>query len=182
MITRQAGLAAALAIMTAGAAAHPHRHVDQQVSLSVGPEGAGIAIVILPSAAEGDAIHGRLDRDGDGAISDGEAAVFGGAVVQALRLEVDGSAVPLGKPDMSLAGSDAIRAGLGAIRIEAQAAFDLAPGQDHRLVFRVDFDAFSHGWFVQPFYHTALTDLFAVPDLSRSPNGSEVVLHLTPRR
>lgn len=171
-------LAALLAALAGPAAAHPHAYVDQQALLSVGPDGAEVRLVIVPSAAEGPAILAHLDGDGDGFVSDAEAEAFGAEVLAETELRVDGEPLPLILADAKVADPAAVAAGIGAIEVTAEASFgSLGPGA-HRVDFAVSHGSFSHGWFVQPFLGRDLAKAGA-PVVERSEDGARASVAFT---
>ena len=116
--------------LVAGAVeAHPHTYFDQQVrSPSLGPHGAEVSIVIVPSTAiEGKAIHAHLDLNGDDLVSQTQAALFQRRCPpRRAKLTADGKHVGLG--DAADHGAECGRrllAGSGAISLQARGRFDL---------------------------------------------------------
>ena len=179
---RRSAVVATLALisLSSGLGAHPHSYVDQQVQLSMGLDVIDVTMIIVPSAEEGAAIFAHLDSGADGILSPQEATDFGAALINGMRLEVDGQVVGLSEPVAEVAEAEEIRAGTGAIRVKATAPVSLAPDSAHQVVFDVTYGEFSHEWFVQPFYHPDLIKAFENPALERSPEGDQVIVWLSP--
>ena len=171
-------LAALLAALACPAAAHPHAYVDQQALLSVGPDGAEVRLVIVPSPAEGPAILAHLDGDGDGVVSDAEAAAFGAEVLAETSLALDGRDMTLEHVATEVADPAAVAAGTGAITVTASARFgSLAPGA-HRVELAAAYGGFSNDWFVQPYLGRDLVTAGA-PVVERSEDGARANVAFT---
>lgn len=159
--------------------AHPHSYVDQQVQVALGLDRAEITVMIVPSAQDGAAIFAQLDLDGDGAVDDHERAAFRRAVLAAAAFTVDDEPVPLGAGEVTVSAPALLAAGAGPIELRTTARFDpLGPGT-HVLRFAIQFDAFDHDWFVQPFYFNDLIAAGPSPELTRSADGSTVTVSIT---
>lgn len=169
----RAAAVALISALTAGSVlAHPHGEVDQQVTLSLLPGRVVIEAVIMPSAPDGVAIYAQLDRDGDGAVSGFEATDFGAELLAATHLSAGGAALALSTPEVTIAERDRVETGLGQIIWRAEAEL---PSRLERLDFTIDYGAFSHNWFVQPFYASEIVAM-GVPELERSGDGATVTL------
>lgn len=158
MIDRIGLAVAGLLAFSGMAGAHPHSYVDQQALIFVGLDALDLTIRIVPSFEDGAAIFAHIDSDGNGFVSDREAATFGAAVVAKAKLEVDGRKVTLLNSITTVPSMQRVAAGGGVIEVEAQASFALGIGGEHRLVFGIAYEDLSHDWFIQPFFYRGLVE------------------------
>ena len=176
---RVLGLFLACAAFTA-AHGHPHEDVDQQVLLSVGTGEVVVQIRIAPSYTEGAAIFAHIDTDGDGAVSEAEAAAFGSAVIGQSALTVDGMGFRFNTPKVSVPDREWVSAGFGLIEIDTTAPINLTSAARHRLEFEIWYGELAHDWFIQPFYFPELTGIFPSQSIGRSSSGRQVRILFRP--
>jgi hypothetical protein len=111
----------------------------QAARLGIDPDRVEITLDLTPGIAVAGEVVTAIDRDANGAITDGEARAFADDVLRAVALDFDG--VPLGVAlvDSAVPAIDRLLAGDGAVRIRATAALPpLAEGR-HHLRFRNDY-------------------------------------------
>lgn len=158
------------------AAPHPHSYVEQQVLLSLGRGGARIEIVIVPSSTQGAAVIALLDRDGNGAVSEGEAGEFGTAVLATAVLTLNGDPIGMSLGSVKVSDETLVASGSGAITIAAVAEYDLSYNGNTQVFFDIDYAALSPKWFIQPFYGDDLVADRGMPTLDRAKGGSRVMV------
>ncbi|WP_265516897.1 DUF1007 family protein [Nitratireductor luteus] len=167
---------AALVVLPVAAAAHPHSYTDQQVQLSVGLEVADVTLVVVPSAGDGAAIFSHIDLDGDGAVSDEEAQAFGADVLATTELTVDGRAFALTDAAVAVPSAEEAAEGMGAFVVKASTPISLSEAKAHRVDFGISYGAFSHDWFVQPFFHPDLVEKTSSRSVDRTEADGKVVI------
>lgn len=175
-----AAVGAAVAATVGTAAAHPHKDIDQQVLLSVGPGEVIVQVRIAPSFTEGAAIFAHIDADGDGAVSESEADAFGADVIANAALKVDGRRFPFNAPRVSVPALEWVAAGLGLIEVDATAAVNLTAVERHRVDFEISYADLAHEWFVQPFYFPELMSALPSQSIERSAAGNRVRIAFAP--
>lgn len=156
------------------AAAHPHSEVDQQALLSVGMDSVTLTIRIVPSYIEGTTIFGLIDVDGNGVVTDDEAAAFGNDVIAAAALSVDGERFAFAKPKTAVPEFEHVASGFGIIEIEAGASYVLERGGKHQLVFSIAYEAFSPDWLIQPFFYMDFLDATSSRAVERPGSGKRI--------
>jgi hypothetical protein len=161
--------------------AHPHSNVDQQVSLSIGIDKIAIKVFIVPSYIEGSAIFNVLDSNGDCIISKEERMRFGNNVLRRTKLLVNKRFHVFKDPIVSIPNYDQMVSGLGTIIIESSIQGNLAIYNKHELSLNMDFDEFSHDWFIQPFLYQNFNDNFSVNSLNRTKKNSRLIMHFIPK-
>jgi hypothetical protein len=162
------------------AAAHPHKDIDQQVLVSVGTGEVIVQIRIAPSFTDGAAIFAHIDTDGDGAVSESEAAAFGADVIADALLKVDGRNFDFSAPRVSVPELEWVSAGLGLIEVDATAAVNLTAVAPHRVDFEISYNDLAHEWFIQPFYYPELLSALPTQSIERSESRSRVRIALAP--
>lgn len=160
--------------------AHPHKDIDQQVLLSVGPGAVTAQVRIAPSYTDGAAIFAHIDADGDGKVSASEAAAFGSAVMARASLRVDGLRFEFKSPHVAVPDREWVAAGLGLIEIDATAAINLTARAPHKVDFAMAYDELAHDWFIQPFYYPDLLSALPAQAIERSAAGNSVAIALAP--
>ena len=161
------------------AAAHPHATIDQQVQLALGRTQASVTWRIVPSTADGPAMHAHMDANGDGEVDGAERSAFADALAGATEFAVDGARVPLAVSDVALPEREAMEAGAGAIEVRAEASFTLAVGRAHRVTLNVGYEGFSQEWFVQPRYFPDVLD-GGTPEVMRDAGSSAIAIEMPP--
>ncbi|MGI9250282.1 MAG: hypothetical protein ACR2PR_03685 [Pseudohongiellaceae bacterium] len=162
------------------AQAHPHNDVEQQALISIGWDSLALEIRIVPSLDEGAAIYAHIDSNGDGLVSDSEAAVFGAQVLSKARLEVGGDEISLGNPNVLIPNKESVSAGLAVIKIDADASFPPITNARHTVAFEITYEEFSQDWFIQPFFYAPLMEQPTKPSVHRSASGHRVEIKLSP--
>lgn len=130
-------LLVAFVALLAGAGAAEAHVLDQYLQIAqveLQPEGARIALRLVPGAQLADAIVAAIDADGDGALSAAERQAHAQRVSHDLALELDGESVPLVLTAYDDPPPSQLKQGIGAIRLELETKAALAVG-DHRLSF-----------------------------------------------
>lgn len=158
------------------AEAHPHSYVDQQAMISVGLDAVVLTVRIVPSFEDGAAIFALIDADGNGVVSDREAAVFGAAVVKRAELEIDGRRFALRAATSTVPSKDRVSTGFGMIEVEAVAPIALGSGSDHRLAFSIGYQEFAHDWLIQPFFYRSFVDATSMRRVERTQSGNRVAI------
>ena len=171
----RAGFATAvLAAASVVAQAHPHRYVDQQALLYVGLETVDVTIRIVPSFVEGTAIFDRIDSDGNGLVSEDEAAAFGMEILSKTRLDIDGQSIPWSSVAANVPARHLIAAGSGMIEVELSAPSSLTGGENHVIDFQVAYDNLSHVWFLQPYYYEGLVEATSSRIVERTDDAHRI--------
>jgi hypothetical protein len=120
---RRMGVSALLALsLVGGAAAHRLDEYLQATLIGVTPDGIDVEIQLTPGGAMLPVWMAVIDQDGDGRISPGEERAYVGRVAREIELRVDGVPAPLSLIESSFPALEAMRAGLGTIRIKLHAA------------------------------------------------------------
>ena len=167
-------------LVVEAAHAHPHDSIEQQAALSIGSDVAVLHVRIVPSYAEGGAIHARIDENGDGSVSDDEAYSLGRQVVSRSRLEVDGDEVAFMNLKVDVPDFERTASGLGVIEIKADASIDLGSRGKHDLAFEIVYEEFSDDWFIQPFLYPDLNETMPPESIVRSKGGRRVEILFSP--
>ena len=126
----------AVIVAVTGVSAHRLDEYLQATRLAVEPGRVELALDLTPGIAVADAIVADIDRDRDGALSADEKESFVGAVLQAIVLHIDGTALHVEPIAASFPELDAFRQGDATIRIQSAAAFPRLSNGDHQLVYR----------------------------------------------
>jgi hypothetical protein len=127
----------AVVAVVADVSAHRRDEYLQAARLEIAPAGVQLELDLTPGIAMAEAIIADIDRDGDGTLSQDEQRSYGTLVVNALTLQVDGTAVGVELAATSFPDLDAIRRGEGTIRLQSTAALPrLLSTGSHQLLFR----------------------------------------------
>lgn len=126
-------LAAAL-LLLAPTPALTHRLDEylQATLISFGKEQLLVEMTLTPGVAVYPIVAAKIDTDADGAFSDAEQRAYVRQVLRDLSLAIDGHALKTRLLSMRFPDVDAMKQGLGAIRIEFQA--DLPRGGSRRKI------------------------------------------------
>jgi hypothetical protein len=125
------GMSALLALsLVGGAAAHRLDEYLQAALIGVTPDGIDVEIQLTPGVAMLPAWMAVIDQDGDGRISPEEERAYVGRVAREVELRVDGIPAPLSLIESSFPTLEAMREGLGTIRIKLR-----TPRSGHELRF-----------------------------------------------
>ena len=129
----------ALTMAIAGVAevsAHRRDEYLQAARLAIDPGRVQLELDLTPGIALAEAIIADIDRNGDGSLSREEQRAYGGLVMSALTLEVDGIPVRAQPGDTSFPDAEAMRRGEGTIRIQSAATLPRLAIGPHQLLFR----------------------------------------------
>ena len=120
---RRMGATVLLALgLTGGAAAHRLDEYLQATLIGVTRDGVDVEIQLTPGVAMLPVLMAVIDQDRDGRISPGEERAYVGRVVRDVELRVDGVPAPLSLVDSKFPAIEAMREGLGTIRMKLHAA------------------------------------------------------------
>src|ERR1051325_11079697 len=120
---RRMGVSALLALSLVGCAAAHRLDEYLQATLSgVTRDGVDVEIHLTPGVAMLPVLMAVIDQDRDGRISSGEERAYVGRVAREVELRVDGVPAPLSMVESKFPAIDAIREGLGTIRIKLRSA------------------------------------------------------------
>ena len=120
---RRMGVSALLALSLAGgAAAHRLDEYLQATLIGVTRDGVEVEIHLTPGVATLPVLMAVIDQDRDGRISPEEERAYVGRVAREVELRVDGVRAPLSLIDSSFPTLEAMREGLGTIRIKLRTA------------------------------------------------------------
>lgn len=108
----------------------------QAARVAVARDRIAIVFDLTPGVSVASDIIALIDRDGTGSITSDEAYVYGKTMLAEIVLVVDGRAVPLALTEVHVPAIVAMRAGLGAIRIDASAAVASRTTGPHHLSLR----------------------------------------------
>jgi hypothetical protein len=114
-------IAAVVCLLAAPAELAAHRLDEylQAARLSLGRNEIGLEVDMTPGVNVAGPIVALLDRNGDGAISPGEAGEYGESMLRDLVLELDGRAVALTLRRVEISPRDDLMDGLGTIQLRA---------------------------------------------------------------
>lgn len=117
------GMSALLALgLAGGAAAHRLDEYLQATLIGVTRGGIELEIQLTPGVAVLPVLMAAIDQDGDGRISAEEERAYAGRVLREVELRVNGARAPLRLMESSFPTVEAMREGLGTIRIKLRAA------------------------------------------------------------
>ncbi len=121
-MTRMGVSALLLLILSGGAAAHRLDEYLQATLIGVTRDGVDLEIQLTPGVAMLPLLMAVIDRDRDGRISSEEERAYVGRVAREVELRVDGVPAPLSLIESKFPAIEAMREGLGTIRIKLRAA------------------------------------------------------------
>ncbi len=129
---RRMGVSALLALsLVGGAAAHRLDEYLQATLIGVTRDGIDVEIQLTPGVAMLPVLMAVIDQDRDGRISSGEERAYVGRVAREVELRVDGVPAPLSLIESNFPTIEAMREGLGTIRMKLRTA-----RSGHRVAFR----------------------------------------------
>lgn len=133
-----AAAAIALLVLSAAGSASAHRRDEflQAARLAIDPDRVQIALDLTPGMAVAASVLAEVDRDGDGAISEGESRAYAGRVLSAVSVDVDGTPLRVELVDTSFAAPAALLKGEGTMRLNAVASIPTLGRGVHHLRFR----------------------------------------------
>ncbi len=122
-MTQRMGVTALLALGLSGsAAAHQLDEYLQATLIGVTRDGVDVEIQLTPGVAMLPVLMAAIDRDRDGRISSAEERAYVGRVAREVELRVDGASAPLSLIESSFPTLEAMREGLGTIRLRLRTA------------------------------------------------------------
>src|ERR1043166_3513404 len=120
---RRIGVSALLALSLVGcAAAHRLDEYLQATLIGVTRDGVDAEIHLTPGVAMLPVLMDVIDQDRDGRISPGEEQAYVGRVAREVELRVDGVPAPLSLIESEFPPIEAMREGLGTIRMKLRTA------------------------------------------------------------
>ncbi len=120
---RRMGVSALLALsLVTGASAHRLDEYLQATLIGVTRDGIEVEINLTPGVAMLPVLMAVIDQDRDGRISEGEARAYVGRVAREVELRVDGVPAPLSLIESAFPTLEAMREGLGTIKIRMRTA------------------------------------------------------------
>jgi hypothetical protein len=108
--------------LIAGAAAHRLDEYLQATLIGVSPRGTDVEIQLTPGVAVLPVLLAVIDQDRDGQISPAEEQAYASRVARDVELLVDGAPAPLSLIESEFPSIEAMREGLGTIRMKLRAA------------------------------------------------------------
>jgi hypothetical protein len=105
-----------------GAPAHRLDEYLQATLIGVSRDGADVEIQLTPGVAMLPLLMAVIDQDRDGRISPAEQRDYASRIVRDVELLVDGAPAPLSLIEATFPAIDAMREGLGTIRIKLRTA------------------------------------------------------------
>ena len=130
------GLAAAIALVPAGAAAHALDEYVQAARLSLTRSGVSLDMDLTPGVQVAAPIVALIDRDQDGVITPVEAASYAARVLEDTVVELDGERVVMTLTRIDVPPSVEMREGMGTIHMSARGIHRVRLNGDARLTFR----------------------------------------------
>ena len=120
---RRMGVSVLLALsLVGGTAAHRLDEYLQATLIEVTRDGTDVEIQLTPGVAMLAVLMAVIDQDRDGRISSGEQRAYVGRVAREVELRVDGVPAPLSLIESKFPTIEAMREGLGAIRVKLRTA------------------------------------------------------------
>jgi hypothetical protein len=115
-----------------------HRRDEYLQAARIGIEAGAVDLELnlTPGIDVAGAIVADIDRDRDGALSEGEQRAYGSLVLSALTVEVDGTPVRAQLTGFTFPGIDAVTRGEGTIRMQLAGTLPRLSAGPHQLVFR----------------------------------------------
>lgn len=108
--------------LIAGAAAHRLDEYLQATLIGVSRDGTDVEIQLTPGVAILPVLLAVIDQDRDGRISPAEAQAYASRVAREVELRVDGVPAPLSLIESRFPSLEAMREGLGTIRMKLRTA------------------------------------------------------------
>ncbi len=109
-------------ILTGGADAHRLDEYLQATLIGVTPDGTDLEIQLTPGVAMLPVLMAMIDQDRDGRISPAEERAYVSRVARDVELRVDGVPAPLSLIESTFPTLEAMRVGLGTIRMKLRTA------------------------------------------------------------
>ena len=108
----------------------------QAARLAIDPDRVRVELDLTPGVALAEALLSDIDRNRDGAVSGDERQTYSRAIMDALELAVDGTAVPLQLATATFPATEAVDRGEGTIQLRATAMLPPLGNGAHQLSFR----------------------------------------------
>lgn len=121
-MTRMGGRALLAMSLMGGAAAHRLDEYLQATLIGVTRDGIDVEIQLTPGVAMLPVWMAVIDQDGDGRISSSEERAYVSRVAREVELRVDGVPAPLSLIESKFPTLEAVREGLGTIRMKLRSA------------------------------------------------------------
>jgi hypothetical protein len=121
--------------MLPSASAHRVDEYLQATRLSIDNARVDLELDLTPGIALATEVFGRIDANGDGAISDAEAAAYASQVLHSLVLSADGHPLPIALTASFYPPFRDMTLGVGTIRLRATARMPAGGAGHHRLSF-----------------------------------------------
>jgi hypothetical protein len=129
-------LAALCLAQTTPLSAHRLDEYLQTARLSVAVDRIGLEMDLTPGVAMAPAVFAMIDTDGNGQWSQAEIDAYARQVIGALVLTIDGRPARLALDRAEAPTWEAMKQGVGAIRLRASALAPAASPGDHHVIFR----------------------------------------------
>jgi hypothetical protein len=126
----------ATTIVVANGVVSAHRLDEclQAARIAVEADHVAVELALTPGIATADSIIGEIDRDADGLLSAEEQRAYESTTISALRVEVDGRALPLSSTAYIFPDPAELRTGTGIILLRMSALVSQTVG-DHHVTF-----------------------------------------------
>jgi hypothetical protein len=119
-----------------GVSAHRVDEFLQATRIAIDPDRVQLELDLTPGIALAETILAEIDRNHDGSLSTDEQRAYGSLVLNALALDIDGTALRAELASSSFPGPAEIRRGEGTVRFHLTAALPRLAGGVHHLLFR----------------------------------------------
>ena len=125
-------------VIAATVAVSTHRRDEylQAARISIEPARVQLELDLTPGIAVAEATLRDIDRNHDGSLSPDEQRAYALVVLAALRLEIDGTPVPVQLQASQFPSRAAVRRGEGTIRLHLAATLPQLSTGAHHLLFR----------------------------------------------
>jgi len=138
-----AGALTIAAVLVGGAPLSAHRTDEflQAARLAIDPARVQIELDLTPGIAVASKVLTDLDGDRDGAVSAAEAQAYAGAVVSAVRLDLDGAPLSARVVGSTFPTVEAMQKGEGTIRLRLEAPLPALASGAHDVRYRTAYRA-----------------------------------------
>jgi len=118
------------------ALAHRRDEYLQAARIAIDQQRVQIDLDLTPGIAVASRVLDEIDRDRNGVVSDSEARAYATRVIDDIRVDVDGEALPLSLSATRVPTVDSVLRGEGTIQFQLTAAVRPLAAGDHRLSYR----------------------------------------------
>ena len=118
------------------ALAHRRDEYLQAARIAIDQQRVQIDLDLTPGIAVASRVLDEIDRDRNGVVSDSEARAYATRVIDDIRVDVDGDALPLSLAYTRVPTVDSVLRGEGTIQFQLTAAVRPLAAGDHRLSYR----------------------------------------------